>query len=86
MKLGMCCVNGGTASVERVCYSRGPLTSQAVMSRKLIGSAQNSVTAMGVGEWCARPGQHRQRDRKLGGKMNILNENFDFQHSANLND
>jgi hypothetical protein len=56
------------------------------MSRKLIGSAQNSVTAMGVGEWCARPGQHRQRDRKLGGKMNILNENFDFQHSANLND
>jgi hypothetical protein len=49
MKLRMCCADEGTASVESVCYSRGPLTSQAVMSRKFIGSAQNSVTAVGGG-------------------------------------
>jgi len=37
-------------------------------------------------EWCAHPGQHSQRDSTLGGEINILNENFDFQHSVNSND
>jgi hypothetical protein len=44
-KLRMC----GAERSRAVCYSQGSLTSQVVMSRKLLVSAQNSVTAVGSG-------------------------------------
>jgi hypothetical protein len=33
---------------------------------------------------CGRPRQQIGRGRKLGGKMNILNEETSFQHSTNF--
>jgi hypothetical protein len=39
----------------------------------------------GGGDWCGRPEQLVRKGNKLGGKIGILNENFDFPRSTNLN-
>ena len=39
----------------------------------------------GGGDLCGRPGQLVRKGNKLGGKINILNENVDFPRSTNLN-